>query len=332
MFKPQLSDLQEMAAGSIESHNEFRNAEIVILGARGFIGRWLCVSLAHLNREVGLNLKITGIVRQESRETVLTDNCYRELTFDSWENSKSKETLVTHVFHCATNTNKVDGNQKIDTERIIALTKKTLEKISNSNFAPVFVHLSSGAVYGDSARLKTRIDLKTPVEKLSRLNAYGQMKLTLEEIVKEANSKGIIRGSNPRLFSFAGPGLSLNSGFALPTFIGAARKGNPVVIDGNPDTVRSYLYPTDLVVRLFKAATSPSIEDAQIGARENVSMLQIANEVGKIWEVSVKVENRLNSQPNYYCPDESYTNPEIDLGKILHRWKSWLEIEETNTY
>jgi nucleoside-diphosphate-sugar epimerase len=167
--------------------------------------------------------------------------------------------------------------------------------------------------------------METPVENSSKLDSYGRLKLKLEELIKQATEMGKIRGSNPRLFSLAGPGLHLNSGYALPTFIDSARKGFPIIIEGNPNTQRTYLYPTDLVERLVLIGTSPDIRDFQIGARRNLRMIEIANKVGEIWGVPVKLENTLNLQANYYCPDENNGESELDFEEILIRWKRWLE-------
>ena len=73
----------------------------------------------------------------------------------------------------------------------------------------------------------------------------------IEELILKANSAGIIKGSNPRLFTFYGQGLALNSHFAIGNFIyGALTKGF-IEVNGSLETVRSYLYMTDLVVQLF---------------------------------------------------------------------------------
>lgn len=315
-------DLQEIVEKSKTLHENFRNANILILGPNGFIGNWLRESFSHLNQSLVLNIKVTGIVRKSKEIAIKSGELYREQSFQTWHDSR-EDPLVTHVFHCATNSRRLDDQGKESMNEVINLTTNTIQKISK-NAAPKFIHLSSGAVYGESARKEKIIKITTPTESYSNLDTYGQVKLKIENLVNEATGKGQIVGGNPRLFSFFGPGLGLDLKFAISSFVKSAMNGNHIEVMGNPATERTYMYPTDLISELLKCADSPSVEPIHIGGAENMSMQEIAENVARVWNVKVETPKELLTKPNFYNPEVVDVRDSVSLSQGLSRWKDWL--------
>jgi len=316
------SDLQEIVTKSQALHDNFRDANILILGPNGFIGNWLREGFLHFNQTLGLNINITGIVRNSSQTVAKTAGIYREQTFQSWRNS-SDDDVVTHVFHCATNSRGIENHGQDGANEIIDLTSNTIQRVSR-NAVPKFIHLSSGAVYGESARKNRLIGTLTPTESYANLDSYGRIKLKIEDLVLEATRKGQILGGNPRLFSFYGPGLSLDMQFAISSFVKSARNGNYIQITGNPATERTYMYPTDLISELLKCADSPSIQPIHVGGANILSMHELAETVAKVWNVRIESPKGVSIEPNFYSPEVSEVNNPVGLLDGLTRWKNWL--------
>jgi nucleoside-diphosphate-sugar epimerase len=316
------SDLQEIVTKSEGLHDNFRDANILILGPNGFIGNWLRQGFQHLNQTLGLNINIIGIVRNSSQTKVKTEGIYREQTFQSWRNYSDDE-IVTHVFHCATNSRDIENHGQEGANEIIDLTANAIQKVSR-NAVPKFIHLSSGAVYGESARTKRLIGILTPTESYANLDSYGRIKIRIENLVRQATEKGQILGGNPRLFTFYGPGLSLDMQFAISSFVKSANAGNNIEIVGNPATERTYMYPTDLISELFKCADSPSIKPIHLGGAKILTMSEIANEVANVWNVKVDFPKATFGVANFYIPEVSKIRNSVSLFDGLLRWKSWL--------
>lgn len=316
------SDLQEIVTKSEVLCDNFRDANILILGPNGFIGNWLREAFLHFNQSLDLNINITGIVRNSSQTPFKNGPTYREKTFQSWYNSGEDE-VVTHVFHCATNSQGVEKYGEEGANEIIDLTANTIQRVSR-NAVPKFIHLSSGAVYGKSARKKRIIETLTPPEMYANLDSYGRIKLKIEDLVREATGKGQILGGNPRLFSFFGPGLNLDMQFAISSFVKSALNGNHIQITGNPATERTYMYPTDLVSELLKCADSPSIQPIHVGGANILSMHELAESVAKVWDVKIENPKGMFGEPNFYIPEVSQVNESVGLPEGLTRWKNWL--------
>jgi nucleoside-diphosphate-sugar epimerase len=316
------SDLQEIVTKSEALHDNFRDANILILGPNGFIGNWLRESFLHFNQTLRLNINITGIVRNSSQTEAKTAGNYREQTFQSWRDS-SEDEVVTHVFHCATNSRGIENHGEEGVNEILDLTVNTIQRVSR-NAVPKFIHLSSGAVYGESARKKRLIGTLTPTESYANLDSYGRIKLRIEDVVREATRKGQILGGNPRLFSFYGPGLSLDMQFVISSFVKSARNGHHIQITGNPATERTYMYPTDLISELLKCADSPTVQPIHVGGANILSIYELAENVAKVWNVKIETPKGVFTEPNFYNPEVSQMNKPVSLSDGLTRWKSWL--------
>jgi dTDP-glucose 4,6-dehydratase len=316
------SDLQEIIIKSEALFDNFRDANILILGPNGFIGNWLRQSFLHSNQTLGLNISVTGIVRNANQTAVTTEGKYQEQTFQSWLDS-SKNEVVTHVFHCATNSRGIENYGQKGANEIVDLTVNTIQRVSK-NAVPKFIHLSSGAVYGVSARKKKLIGTMTSSDSYANLDSYGRIKINIEDLVREATEKGQILGGNPRLFSFYGPGLSLDTQFAISSFVKSANDGAHIQITGNPATERTYMYPTDLISELLKCADSPSLEPIHVGGSDIVSMYELAENIAKVWNVRIETPSGMSTEPNFYIPEISQVNKSVGLFDGLTRWKNWL--------
>ena len=324
MFEPLESDLQEIAVKTLAYHESFKNSRILILGTNGFIGSWLRSSLLYLNEELKLNLEVTGIVRKQKMNTEIKVDSYNESTFRQWQMLNEGSRRVTHVFHCATNAWSPEGAIDIDLTGSVNLTERVIHEVSRNAFTPKFIHLSSGAVYGQSARKLGLVATSTVEEDHSNLDAYGRVKKNIEDVVIAATRKGLILGSNPRLFSFFGPGLPLEAPYAITSFIYSAINSNKIIIHGNPYTERTYLYPTDLVIQLMRLSVSPTLDVVHIGGSEKHTMQGIAEQVAYFWTANIEVLNDRNEEPNFYNPQVLNVPDQVDLFEGLSRWHKWL--------
>ncbi len=324
MFEPLESDLSEISARAEACQESFKNSRVLILGVNGFIGSWLRSSLLHLNKEYGLNLAITGIVRKQKMKTEIKVDSYHELTFHQWQALNEESRRVTHVFHCATSAWRPEGAINLDVNKVVDFTESVIHEVSRYGLAPKFIHLSSGAVYGQSARKLGLVSVSTPEEDYLNLDSYGRVKIEIEDAVRAATRRGLILGSNPRLFSFFGPGLPLEAPYAITSFIYSAMKSEKIKINGNPYTERTYLYPTDLVIQLMRVAMSPTLDVIHIGGSEKHTMQSIAEQVTCFWRANIEVLNEGDEEPNFYNPEVLNSPDEVNLFDGLSRWHKWL--------
>jgi dTDP-glucose 4,6-dehydratase len=329
------SDIDEI----IQSTNlpkEITDLPILITGGTGFIGLWLVTAL----NKMTVKKKITNSIFVLTTDKVKAINLFNNLsitnvsviTIKELQNKISDRTIqgFGYVFHCATSTKFNINDGKNDFDQSIDLTVKILKIIESTNMLPNFINLSSGAVYGPNANNfkfsedNSRKNYNTP------LTLYGTTKASIEELIIKADSGGILKGSNPRLFTFYGQGLTLNSHFAIGNFIYGALTKGVIEVNGSLETVRSYLYMTDLVIQLFSLLTKPTLNVLHIGSASAITIGELATKVSEHFNKCPIIVKNKNVDSNYYIPNvinsSNYLGfrEEISLDTGLIRWKKSL--------
>lgn len=241
---------------------------------------------------------------------------------------------VSHIVFSSTPSQpSTGGSDPLIVEKVSKNSFNSLVKIArNQKNPPIFCNLSSGAVYG-----KKQLNQGSAQEQilpqeipLLDLNNYGRIKVELELEVEKLTNSGLIVGSNPRLFAFSGPGISLDAHFAIGNFMNNAMNGTEIFIKGNPDTQRSYLYPTDLVVWLINVLVKPTLNPIHIGSESLVSILTLAEKISKIFSSPGISKGDDSAEFSIYAPKTAKTREylnvaeEVSLDESLIRWKNWL--------
>lgn len=154
------------------------------------------------------------------------------------------------------------------------------------------VFTSSGAVYG---RLPTQ-----PVHENDTPNPdspYAVSKWAAEQYIHTIGQLWDIETVALRIFNAYGPGQSLPVSHApvIPRFLHQARTGGSVVLYGNGQQTRDYIYVTDVVAALLAAATAKAVnrQVINIGTNVETSLVQL---VSQIEQVTGKRINQLTNQ------------------------------------
>ena len=140
---------------------------------------------------------------------------------------------------------------------------------------------SSGAVYGN------------PV------NEYGMKKQDNEmEFIESGIDVRIAR-----CFTFAGPGIPFDRGYALASFIRAGLRKEPLHIWGSGGEVRTYLYMSDLVDWLLNILVNgESGKTYDVGGDEEITIYELAKIIARQFHIEIVIENR-RVGCEYYVPD-----------------------------
>lgn len=340
IFKSDLESIVRHADVSLEA---LRSARILIAGGTGFVGTWLTSTLLKANDVMSLDLELVLVSRNHKRAAARINSRAGDAlrVVESGLESLSLhhqefEAGFTHIIHAANSTANLASITNIDS--YIHDARKSTENLltiaSTCATPPVFMHLSSGAVYGLTAREKWTIAESAQLEEENPFKEpYGHIKRVNESLVERATSEGRIQGTNPRLFAFSGPHIPLDQHFAIGNFMKTALLGEQITMLGNPLTTRSYLYPTDLVEWLLAVLQTPTIEPVHIGSDIPLEMREIASTISKVFENVEVSEGDVNIAPNHYVPETTQTratyglSQRIFLDEAIQRWRSWLATE-----
>ena len=303
---------------------QFENSSILITGATGFVGSWISATLAEANLKHRLGMKIYLLSRNIDYSNSLSHtNFISTVKHDIRNRFPDELPHFDYVFHTATPSNPSTGGTHADSVLEITVdgTNNLLSHLSGQKTPARLLNTSSGAV----DKLNPNV-LENPLQ-----IAYRQGKEESEKLVINCHNKGNIIGTNPRLYTFAGPGIATDAHFVAGEFIRLALNNEPIVIKGNPNTERSYMYPTDLVSWLLAIIKNPTLEVIRVGSPTAI----------KISDLARLVYSTVNSEEKYFYGDENLVATryvpdvtdtlnkysltlKVEISEIFKRWKNYL--------
>jgi dTDP-glucose 4,6-dehydratase len=318
-----IEDLEHIYQNTQDIWESFRGKSIFLTGGTGFFGKWLLESFIYANEKLVLNARITVLSRNPSlfldKYPFYTE--HSEIIFLSGDvvDFQFPDTKFDYVIHAATDTDS-ESQYKSPlylSQSIIQGTKRVLE-LSSLNKVEGFLFTSSGAVYGKQPinieKVKETdlfyIDLTDPK------NTYTESKRIAELYTTIYHKQLGIPNKIARCFAFVGPYLSLDKHFAIGNFIKDAIAGIDISINGNGQTIRSYMYASDLIIWLWKILIlGESNSPYNVGSDEAVTLIDVAKNIQNIQNnININITNKLNESGlnNIYVPSISKAN-EIGL-------------------
>ena len=331
-------DLEEICVFYAENDLNLEGSEFLITGATGFIGSWLTEALIALDLEFDLRMSITCLVRNVGKASRLfSDNHLRNLHLIETDlrHPQSFDRDFSHVIHAATPTSESSRAGDLDNiySSSVLGSKNILSALSTRGNTPVFLHTSSGAVYGDQPLDLERIPLSSPMKWPDDLdsirNLYAFSKLETERIVLEAHSQGKILGINARLFSFMGPRLPLDQHYAIGNFIWDVYKEGKVRVTGDGKSVRSYLHASNMAMQILYLLSEKISGASHVGSDEGRTLGEWAELVSGTFGAQIEILNEKSDLVTRYVPERDIRIP-ININSEEHyrekfiSWMDWL--------
>lgn len=248
-------DLEEAVerAGSWDS---IRGGRLLITGGTGFIGRWLLETFARANSLFGLGASAVVVTRDAERfrraAPHLASRADIVLHTGDIRSCEFPQGPFSHVIHGAGGSYRRDGGDPLEIlDTTMAGTRRMLEFCASADCQDVLL-VSSGAVYGPQPEQVRRLPEDWPgaPSTFQAFSAYGEGKRVAELLCEIYRRRGV-ETRIARCFTFLGPLLPLDEGFAAGNFIADALAGRPILVKGDGRTARSYLYAGDLAAWLW---------------------------------------------------------------------------------
>lgn len=326
-------DLLGLLEESKQLPSEICNSNFVIVGANGFLGNWLSCYLALLAENDILVGSLTLVTRNHNHLASQFSNVKSkklkimsssEIGKEKLENIVSERTVV--IF-AATSTADSGVKKESNHSEGIQLSSSVVSSLPTKENH--FVHLSTGGIYEPSSRALKAIPGNYKVRTESD-DKYLHDKISLENWLKAQESERKLSVRNPRLFSFYGPGLQLDRHFAIGAFMKKALMGSTIEVTGNPDNLRSYLYPTDAVMQIMHQCLSSPAHYSQIGSKNIYSISQVARIIGNIFGVEVSINNNKTATTDNYVPNDLQISFEKSFEEGIQIWAEWLQQSQFN--
>jgi UDP-glucose 4-epimerase len=235
---------------------------VAVLGARGFIGRTIVATLrARGVATVGRGSDLPAVRNGELDPEVARAGTVVVVTGRSSpaQAEREPETAATEL---------AESRELFD---LLSRSSREARDIRR-----VLLASSGGAVYDTQRPAPFAEDSPT-----ARSSAYARLKLDLEDAfltgATPASERTVLRLSN-----VYGPGQRLGTGQGVVGYwIRALLVGEPIQVFGDPETIRDYVYVTD-VAEAFAAAhlaTAPLPAIVNIGSGEPTSLRELVHQV-----------------------------------------------------
>ncbi|MGI4787752.1 MAG: NAD-dependent epimerase/dehydratase family protein [Janthinobacterium lividum] len=281
-------DLSTSLEGSLSALEPLRGGCLLVTGGTGFVGTWLAETVAYLNDQHGFDLRCLLMARNtelfSETMTHLTQRPEFEMVRNDVRNVRDLPEEVTWIIHAgATPDNRTHNTDPLRTaDTIVSGTKAVLEAAIRLPRLDGFLNVSSGLVYGPQP---------PDVECISEDHFYGfdpsafgavyaESKRLAETLCFAYANQQRIRVVNARPFAFIGPYQHLDRPWAINNFIRDSLHGGPVRILGDGETVRSYMYPSDMAVWMLAIlASGQSGESYNVGSSQAITLSAAAEAV-----------------------------------------------------
>lgn len=285
----------------------------LILGGNGFIGSHLVDKLAKNGRTVRVFDKYKELYRKplDGVEYRFGDFGNRGLLADALDG-------IDIVFHLISTTLPKTSNDDpaFDVQSNVMETLFLLEQCVAKKIGKVVFISSGGTVYGNPATLPIVEDSPTNPE-----CSYGITKLTIEKYLAlfkllHGLDYTIVRPSNPYGSRQNPAGIQ----GAISVFLGRVAKNAPIEIWGNGEVVRDYIYVTDLVEGIYRAATKATSERIfNLGSGTGCSLNQIVETIRTVTgrEVQVDFKAKRDFDVSRIYLDISRARHELDWAPVV---------------
>ena len=325
------ADLDEGIDRAAADLSHLSGAQILVTGGTGFLGSWLVASLLAANARQRLGLRISLLTRHPDAVPLDDGGALSLLQGDVRQLPAvgSPDFIVHGAATSSATYGKGDGDPRQMAETIVEGTREILSAAATNGARVLF--LSSGAVYGrqQSAVAEDCRDAPDPMDPRS---SYGLAKLLAENLCAIATQARQADAVVARLFAFVGPRIPLTAHFAVGNFLQNALQSQPIVVRGDGQAMRSYLYAGDLPEWCWALLARGRAGVAyNVGSPDPVSIGDLAQQAAELPRpsVEVRVVQPPSGVPEWYVPctdraeGELGLRPRTPLGTSLRKTYEW---------
>lgn len=306
-----------------------KNQAIFITGGSGFMGKWILEAVHFLNTNFSFNTKLCVYAPSASRLVQALPHLFTthpaELIDGDVKNIFDISKEFTYVLHAAgTPDNRMQSTNPLRIiETINNGTNNVLEASSRLPQLENFLNISSGHIYGLNLDNEGNILEKVSEDQLGVLDCnaiaslYAESKRMGETLCAAYRAQYRMQVTSLRPFAFIGPHQQLDRPWAINNFFNDALHGGPIKILGNDETVRSYMYPSDMaywVLRFLVGGQNGQV--LNLGSPDGKTLRDVAQTVADNYSNNISIastSSRRVGNKSVFVPDTTKAKELYDL-------------------
>lgn len=306
------------------------NKHLLLTGATGFFGSWLLACLDVLNCD-GVEIEVTALSRNPER-FLASQPRYSDRPWINWlvgdvrELERVPGRQVDLIIHAAAETAHTYYVSPSEAFFSIVQGARRVYDFAATNGVERVLVTGSGAQYGRVLGWEhIQEDYHGACFSNVAGSCYGEAKRVQELLGAMYMQQSCVSVVMARCFAFSGPGLPLDSHFALGNFVRDALHADKVSIQSTGQAVRSYLHGADLAVwLLFLLVRGEAGTAYNVGSDQGITIEALARKVVALLSPGKKVEifgAGMDAERSFYVPD-------ISRAKALGL-RVWTSLEES---
>jgi nucleoside-diphosphate-sugar epimerase len=337
-----LDDYKNVVGDRFQTLSALKNDNLVITGGTGFVGTWLAGLVAYLNDTHSFNTQIILIAKNieifKKNKPHLANRKDVKLIAADVRYLHELPTETNWLIHAAgTPDNRIHSTYPLETMSVIAQgTQSVLRAVERCSNFKMLLNISSGLIYGHQPLDYLHVDENfVGAPKCGTVSsAYAEAKRYSETLCHSSRSQSRIPIVTARPFAFMGPYQSIETPWALNNFIKDALTGNAIRVLGDGQTVRSYMYASDMAFWLLTILLKgQSGEVYNVGSPDAITLEGLAQLIAKEMDVCPSINLNVSSSNQLYntrfVPDVSLAQQNlqlpitVDIKKAIQRTIEW---------
>lgn len=288
--------------------------KVLITGGAGFLGSHLCDKFLNENFEViCMDNFITG---SPDNIAHLFDN--KDFHFVNYDvtNYIYIEGNLDYILHFASPASPIDYLKlPIQTMKVGSLGTHKALGLAKAKGAR-FLLASTSETYGDPLIHPQVESYWGNVNPVGYRGVYDEAKRFAEALTMAYHRFHKLETRIVRIFNTYGPRMRIEDGRAIPAFISQALSNKDVTVFGDGLQTRSVCFVSDLVDGIYKLLLSDEVEPVNIGNPDEVTMLELAEEIIKLTKSKSKIVFK-----ELPADDPKVRRPDITKAKKILNWE-----------
>ncbi len=309
--------------GGLES---LREGVLLVTGGTGCMGTWLAEMVTCLNDRHRFNLRLLLLSQEASRLTSRAPHLVRrkdiEIIRQDVLDIVELPDDVTWIIHAAADPDsRTHATDPLRTLRVnIRGTDAMLQAATRLDNLHKILHVSSGLVYGQQPHDLPAIpeDFIGNLDCAAPSQAYAEAKRAAEMICAAYRTQMRLPIVTVRPFAFLGPYQKPDRVWAANSFLRDSLRGGPIRIQGDGQSVRSYMYPADMALWLLTILAKGAVGAAyNLGSPHGITLMELARKIVSLSARPVEIVTRTlgSNAPaaNRFVPDITLARESLGL-------------------
>lgn len=260
---------------------------ILVTGGAGFIGSHI---VEHFQGKAS-EIRVLDSLRTGKKSNLRGMECtYIEGSITDRDLVKEVMHGIDYVFHMAALVSVAESMERISECMDINVGGliNIMEEASSAGVKKI-VFASSAAVYGDNPS-SPKVETMCPAPK----SPYAITKLDGEQYLNLFHNEGKILTTSLRFFNVFGPRQDPQGAYAaaVPIFMEKALRGENIIIHGDGNQTRDFIYVKDIVGALAYAAMNDSMQGSyNAGYSEETTILDLARGIAEMAGTKCTIEH-----------------------------------------